>query len=97
MYGANGTGKTTTATALQWLLFDKGLDGSTKSFNPVPLKQNNEEDYELIPTVEVELNKDAKTLKIRKESHPKYTKTKVIIAKNIVVLEQRNSISMMKV
>ena len=74
LYGANGTGKTTTATALQWLLFDKGLDGSTKSFNPVPLKQNNEEDYELIPTVEVELNKDAKTLKIRKESHPKYTK-----------------------
>ena len=74
MYGANGTGKTTTATALQWLLFDKGLDGSTKSFNPVPLKENNEEDYELIPTVEVELNKDGKTLKIRKESHPKYTK-----------------------
>ncbi len=27
VYGANGTGKTTTATALQWLLFDKGLDG----------------------------------------------------------------------
>ncbi|TBW67760.1 hypothetical protein EQ812_14505, partial [Staphylococcus lugdunensis] len=25
-------------------------------------------------SVEVELNKDAKTLKIRKESHPKYTK-----------------------
>lgn len=74
VYGANGTGKTTTATALQWLLFDKGLDGSTKSFNPVPLKENNEEDYELIPTVEVELNKDGKTLKIRKESHPKYTK-----------------------
>ena len=74
VYGTNGTGKTTTATALQWLLFDKGLDGSTKSFNPVPLKENNEEDYELIPTVEVELNKDGKTLKIRKESHPKYTK-----------------------
>lgn len=74
VYGANGTGKTTTATALQWLLFDKGLDGSTKSFNPVPLKENNEENYELIPTVEVELNKDGKTLKIRKESHPKYTK-----------------------
>ena len=24
---------------LQWLLFDKGLDGSTKSFNPVPLNE----------------------------------------------------------
>lgn len=76
VYGANGTGKTTTATALQWLLFDKGLDGSTKSFNPVPLDENNEEEYELIPTVEVELDDNEKTLKIRKESHPKYTTNK---------------------
>lgn len=76
VYGANGTGKTTTATALQWLLFDKGLDGSTKSFNPVPLDENNEEEYELIPTAEVELDDNGKTLKIRKESHPKYTTNK---------------------
>lgn len=76
VYGANGTGKTTTATALQWILFDKGLDGSTKSFNPVPLDENNEEEYELIPTVEVELDDNGKTLKIRKESHPKYTTNK---------------------
>lgn len=76
VYGANGTGKTTTATALQWLLFDKGLDGSTKSFNPVPLDENNKEEYELIPTVEVELDENGKTLKIRKESHPKYTTNK---------------------
>lgn len=76
VYGANGTGKTTTATALQWLLFDKGLDGSTKSFNPVPLDENNEEEYELIPTVEIELDDNGKTLKIRKESHPKYTTNK---------------------
>ncbi|MCG2287505.1 AAA family ATPase [Staphylococcus epidermidis] len=76
VYGANGIGKTTTATALQWLLFDKGLDGSTKSFNPVPLDENNEEEYELIPTVEVELDDNGKTLKIRKESHPKYTTNK---------------------
>lgn len=76
VYGANGRGKTTTATALQWLLFDKGLDGSTKSFNPVPLDENNEEEYELIPTVEVELDDNGKTLKIRKESHPKYTTNK---------------------
>ncbi|MEJ7381251.1 ATPase, partial [Staphylococcus epidermidis] len=67
---------TTTATALQWLLFDKGLDGSTKSFNPVPLDKNNEDEYELIPTVEVELDDNVKTLKIRKESHPKYTTNK---------------------
>ncbi len=49
-----------TATALQWLLFDKGLDGSTKSFNPVPLNEKNEENYELIPTVFAEFEIDGK-------------------------------------
>lgn len=73
IFGANATGKTSTATALQWLLFDKGLDGSTKSFNPVPVSENNEECYELIPTVIAEFTVDDKTLTIRKESHPKYT------------------------
>ncbi|HHU6749341.1 TPA: AAA family ATPase [Staphylococcus pseudintermedius] len=73
IYGANGTGKTTTATALQWLLFDKGLDGSTKSFNPVPLNANNQEQYELVPTVEAEFTIGDHTLLLRKESRPKYT------------------------
>lgn len=73
IHGANGTGKTTTATALQWLLFDKGLDGSTKSFNPVPVNKNNNELYELIPTVEAEFTIDDHTLLLRKESRPKYT------------------------
>lgn len=73
IHGANGTGKTTTATALQWLLFDKGLDGSTKSFNPVPVDKNNNELYELIPTVEAEFTIDDHTLLLRKESRPKYT------------------------
>ncbi|MDT0912011.1 AAA family ATPase [Staphylococcus pseudintermedius] len=73
IYGANGSGKTTTATALQWLLFDKGLDGSTKSFNPVPVDINNHELYELIPTVEAEFTIDNNTLVLRKESRPKYT------------------------
>ncbi|PCF82981.1 AAA family ATPase [Staphylococcus delphini] len=73
IHGANGTGKTTTATALQWLLFDKGLDGSTKSFNPVPVNKNNNELYELIPTVEAEFTIDDRTLLLRKESRPKYT------------------------
>ncbi|PCF33178.1 ATPase [Staphylococcus delphini] len=73
IHGANGTGKTTTATALQWLLFDKGLDGSTKSFNPVPVDKNNNELYELIPTVEAEFTIDDRTLLLRKESRPKYT------------------------
>ncbi|ENJ4009175.1 AAA family ATPase [Staphylococcus pseudintermedius] len=73
IYGANGSGKTTTATALQWLPFDKGLDGSTKSFNPVPVDINNHELYELIPTVEAEFTIDNHTLVLRKESRPKYT------------------------
>lgn len=73
IYGANAIGKTTTATALQWLLFDKGLDGSTKSFNPVPVSENNEERYELIPTVIAEFMFNDKELTIRKESHPEYT------------------------
>ncbi|EUF66484.1 hypothetical protein O736_02555 [Staphylococcus aureus M0625] len=73
IYGNNATGKTTTATALQWLLFDKGLDGSTKSFNPVPLNEKNEENYELIPTVFAEFEIDGKITTFKKESHPKYT------------------------
>ncbi|MGZ1744475.1 AAA family ATPase, partial [Staphylococcus argenteus] len=73
IYGNNATGKTTTATALQWLLFDKGLDGSTKSFNPVPLNEKSEENYELIPTVFAEFEIDGKITTFKKESHPKYT------------------------
>lgn len=73
IYGQNGTGKTTTATALQWLLFDKGLDGSTKSFNPVPENKKGEEQYELIPTVIAEFDIDGKPLTLKKESHPKYS------------------------
>lgn len=73
IFGQNGTGKTTTATALQWLLFDKGLDGSTKSFNPVPENENGEEQYELIPTVIAEFEIDDGILTLKKESHPKYS------------------------
>lgn len=73
IFGSNGTGKTTTATALQWLLFDKGLDGTTKSFNPVPENEKGEEQYELIPTVIAVFDIDGKPLTLKKESHPKYT------------------------
>lgn len=73
IFGQNGTGKTTTATALQWLLFDKGLDGSTKSFNPVPEDENGEELYELIPIVIAEFEIDGGLLTLKKESHPKYS------------------------
>lgn len=73
IYGANASGKTTTAVALQWLLFDKGLDGTTKSFNLVPLDKNNQEQYELTPTVTAEMVLNGKPLTLRKESHAKYT------------------------
>ncbi|WP_421673511.1 AAA family ATPase, partial [Staphylococcus nepalensis] len=73
IYGANASGKTTTAVALQWLLFDKGLDGTTKSFNLVPLDKNNQEQYELTPTVTAEMVLNDKPLTLRKESHAKYT------------------------
>jgi len=72
IFGQNGTGKTTTATALQWLLFDKGLDGTTKSFNPVPEDENGEELYELIPVVIAEFDVDGKSITIKKESYPNY-------------------------
>lgn len=71
IYGANATGKTTTATALQWLLFDKDLEG--KTLNPTPVDSDNNERYELIPKVEAEFDVDGKTMTFRKESHPKYT------------------------
>ncbi|MET1374657.1 AAA family ATPase, partial [Staphylococcus aureus] len=48
IYGNNATGKTTTATALQWLLFDKGLGGSTQSFDPVPFNEKTAENFALI-------------------------------------------------
>ncbi len=63
----------TTATALQWLLFDKGLDGSTKSFNPVPLNEKTKKIMKLIPTVFAEFEIDGKITTFKKESHPKYT------------------------
>ncbi|BGE83040.1 AAA family ATPase [Staphylococcus petrasii] len=72
IFGANGSGKTTVDTSLQWLLFDKDLNG--KSLNPVPVDSDNNERYELIPKVEAEFDVDGKTMTFRKESHPKYTK-----------------------
>ncbi|TDM15718.1 AAA family ATPase [Macrococcus bovicus] len=79
IYGANAAGKTTTAVALQWLLFDKNLAG--KTINVVPVDENNQEQYERVPTVTAEFDMDGQKLVLRKESHPKYSKNQMTGAK----------------
>lgn len=79
IYGQNGSGKTTTATALQWLLFDKNLQG--KQIDVVPLDKENNELYESIPHVTAVFDKDGQDLKLTKESFPKYMKNKMTGAK----------------
>lgn len=79
IYGANAAGKTTTAVALQWLLFDKNLAG--KTINVVPVDNNNQEQYELVPTVTAEFKMDGQKLVLSKESHPKYSKNQMTGAK----------------
>lgn len=79
IYGQNGSGKTTTATALQWLLFDKNLQG--KQIDVVPLDEENNELYESIPHVTAVFDKDGQELKLTKESFPKYMKNKMTGAK----------------
>lgn len=79
IYGQNGSGKTTTATALQWLLFDKNLQG--KQIDVVPLDEENNELYESIPHVTAVFDKDGQDLKLTKESFPKYMKNKMTGAK----------------
>ncbi|MGK0554495.1 AAA family ATPase [Macrococcus capreoli] len=75
IFGQNGSGKTTTATALQWLLFDKNLQG--KQIDVVPLDKNNNELYEQVPHVTAVFDKDGQELKLTKESYPKYMKNKM--------------------
>lgn len=79
IFGQNGSGKTTTATALQWLLFDKNLQG--KQIDVVPLDKNNNELYEQVPHVTAVFDKDGQELKLTKESFPKYMKNKMTGAK----------------
>ncbi|WP_312039315.1 AAA family ATPase [Macrococcoides bohemicum] len=75
IFGQNGSGKTTTATALQWLLFDKNLQG--KQIDVVPLDKDNNELYEQVPHVTAVFDKDGQELKLTKESYPKYMKNKM--------------------
>lgn len=75
IYGDNGTGKTTTANAIQWLLFDKTLDG--KQAIIVPKDENNNEIYEVTPYVKATFMIDDKERTFVKESKAKYTKNKM--------------------
>ena len=70
--GANGSGKTSTANALYWLLF--GKDIHNRQLSPVPLDKNNKEIYELIPMVEAEFQCDDKIITLKKESYPNLKK-----------------------
>lgn len=69
IYGDNATGKTTTAVALNWLLFGKTLDGKTVE-NVVPLNDDGTENWELTPTVEATLTVDGVQKTYKKESRP---------------------------
>ncbi|SDK81645.1 AAA family ATPase [Lacicoccus qingdaonensis] len=72
IYGDNATGKTTTAIALNWLLFDKGLEG--QKIDIVPKDENNDHIHELVPTVEAVFDMDDNALTLKRESHPNYEK-----------------------
>ncbi len=72
IYGDNATGKTTTAIALNWLLFDKGLEG--QKIDIVPKDENNEHIHERVPTVEAVLDMNGTKLHLKRESHPNYEK-----------------------
>ena len=67
IYGDNATGKTTTAVALNWLLFGKTLDGKTVE-NVVPLNDDGTENWELTPTVEAVLSINGVQKTYKKES-----------------------------
>lgn len=69
VYGDNATGKTTTAVALNWLLFGKNLEGKQVE-NVVPQDSTGEEIYELVPTVEAVFDIDGKQVTYTKENHP---------------------------
>lgn len=72
IYGDNATGKTTTAVALNWLLFDKGLQD--QKIDIVPKNENNDHIHEKVPTVEASFDYNGNDLTLKRESHPNYEK-----------------------
>lgn len=72
IYGDNGAGKTTIAVALNWLLFDKGLEN--QKVDIVPKDENNDHIHERVPTVTATFNMDGNLMTLTRESHPNYEK-----------------------
>lgn len=72
IYGDNATGKTTTAVAINWLLFDKGLEG--QKIDIVPKDDNNNHIHEAVPIVSAIFEMDGNEIKLSRESHPNYEK-----------------------
>lgn len=72
IYGDNATGKTTTALALYWLLFDKGLEW--QKVDIVPKDEANNHIHELVPRVSAIFEMNGTELKLQRESHPNYEK-----------------------
>ncbi|GAB3062016.1 AAA family ATPase [Salinicoccus sesuvii] len=72
IFGDNATGKTTTAVAINWLLFDKGLEG--QKIDIVPKDEHNHHIHERVPTVSAVFDMDGNQIKLQRESHPNYEK-----------------------
>lgn len=72
IFGDNATGKTTTAVAINWLLFDKGLEG--QKIDIVPKDDNNNHIHEAVPIVAAVFEMDGNEIKLSRESHPNYEK-----------------------
>lgn len=72
IYGDNGAGKTTIAVALNWLLFDKGLEN--QKVDIVPKDSDNNHIHERVPTVTATFNMDGNLMTLTRESHPNYEK-----------------------
>lgn len=72
IFGDNATGKTTTAVAINWLLFDKGLEG--QKIDIVPKDDNNNHIHEAVPIVSAIFEMDGNEIKLSRESHPNYEK-----------------------
>lgn len=72
VYGDNATGKTTTALAMYWLLFDKGLEW--QKVDIVPKDEDNNHVHEKVPRVTAIFDMDGNEIKLQRESHPNYEK-----------------------